>query len=320
MYNPLDQFEIVNLISVYAFILGNKQLTVNNIGLYMTVSLYIAISINIITTNYDKIISNKIAPKSIPLPYPFVKFTNKSIIGKDFITILIAGMAITIPKSALSIVKNFGIAFLLGVPIFQTFTVYAQPYNLPNLNDVFPDNIDIAHFDPFALFHPQFPHLRLPDVFNFPNRDMPVETLIAQRDEALNILPVWLETIRLSQNFILYNFGGYDLYLHYTYGINPYMDCTHLENIPVQDWTERHHELNRLLNRHNGLYGGTYRWFEQVVIIDDILNNTNYYDIYGPTRPYLIETAEGPATRFQALINEWHSLIMTFILRRRYFL
>ena len=58
LYSPLDQFEIRNLISVNAPILANLHLSVNNIGLYMAISIYIALVLNLITTNYDKIVSN----------------------------------------------------------------------------------------------------------------------------------------------------------------------------------------------------------------------------------------------------------------------
>jgi uncharacterized coiled-coil protein SlyX len=36
--------------------------------------------------------------------------------GKNLVSIIIAGLIITIPSSYLSIVKNFGVGFLLGVP------------------------------------------------------------------------------------------------------------------------------------------------------------------------------------------------------------
>lgn len=57
-YSPLDQFEIRDLISVNAPLLANIHLSINNIGLYLTISIYITLVLNIITRNYDKIVSN----------------------------------------------------------------------------------------------------------------------------------------------------------------------------------------------------------------------------------------------------------------------
>jgi hypothetical protein len=57
--SPLDQFEIKNLISLNAPIFGNISISINNIGLYLAIGAFIALIINIISTNYNKIISNK---------------------------------------------------------------------------------------------------------------------------------------------------------------------------------------------------------------------------------------------------------------------
>lgn len=59
--SPLEQFEIRNLLSVEAPILGNFSLSLTNIGLYLTLSGYIIIMLMILSTNYDKIISNKVS-------------------------------------------------------------------------------------------------------------------------------------------------------------------------------------------------------------------------------------------------------------------
>lgn len=47
-------------------------------------------------------------------PYAFISLSLES--GKNLVSIIIAGLIITIPSSYLSIVKNFGVGFLLGVP------------------------------------------------------------------------------------------------------------------------------------------------------------------------------------------------------------
>lgn len=56
--SPLDQFEIRNLISINAPILGDLNLSLTNIGLYLTISAFLILSLNVFTTNYNKIVSN----------------------------------------------------------------------------------------------------------------------------------------------------------------------------------------------------------------------------------------------------------------------
>jgi len=57
--SPLNQFEIRNLISLDAPILGNVHISLSNIGLYLTTGVLLILSLNILATNYNKIISNK---------------------------------------------------------------------------------------------------------------------------------------------------------------------------------------------------------------------------------------------------------------------
>ena len=57
--NPLDQFEIRNLISLDAPILGNTHISLTNIGLYLVIVAFLVLSISIMATNYNKIICNR---------------------------------------------------------------------------------------------------------------------------------------------------------------------------------------------------------------------------------------------------------------------
>jgi F-type H+-transporting ATPase subunit a len=57
--SPLDQFEIRNLLSLDAPILANMHLSLTNIGLYLTVGTFLILSLNILATNYNKIVSDK---------------------------------------------------------------------------------------------------------------------------------------------------------------------------------------------------------------------------------------------------------------------
>lgn len=56
--NPLDQFEIRDLLSFNAQILGDINLSITNIGLYLIIGVFLALNLNILATNYEKIGSN----------------------------------------------------------------------------------------------------------------------------------------------------------------------------------------------------------------------------------------------------------------------
>jgi len=56
--SPLDQFEIRNLLSIDAPVLGNLHLSITNIGLYLTIGAFIVLILNVLATNYNKVVSN----------------------------------------------------------------------------------------------------------------------------------------------------------------------------------------------------------------------------------------------------------------------
>ncbi len=56
--SPLDQFEIINLLSLDAPILANLHISLTNIGLYLTVAAFITLTINLVATNYNKVVAN----------------------------------------------------------------------------------------------------------------------------------------------------------------------------------------------------------------------------------------------------------------------
>lgn len=58
-------------------------------------------------------------------PYVFVKVIKENNI-KDFVTVLIGGILITIPSCYLSKVKIFGIGFLLGLPIIVNLVAFTN--------------------------------------------------------------------------------------------------------------------------------------------------------------------------------------------------
>ena len=57
--SPLDQFDIRNLINLELNILGNLQISLTNIGLYLTISAGLVLAINLLATNYNKIVANE---------------------------------------------------------------------------------------------------------------------------------------------------------------------------------------------------------------------------------------------------------------------
>ena len=59
--SPLDQFEINNLLSLDAPILANLHISLTNVGLYLTITACVALIINLIVTNYSKIIANSLS-------------------------------------------------------------------------------------------------------------------------------------------------------------------------------------------------------------------------------------------------------------------
>jgi F-type H+-transporting ATPase subunit a len=57
--SPLNQFEIRNLLGIDAPIIGNIQISLTNIGLYLTTGAFIILSLNLLAINYNKIVSNR---------------------------------------------------------------------------------------------------------------------------------------------------------------------------------------------------------------------------------------------------------------------
>ncbi len=57
--SPLSQFEIRDLLSIDAPILGNLHISITNIGLYLTIGAFFLLVINLLSTNYNRLVSNK---------------------------------------------------------------------------------------------------------------------------------------------------------------------------------------------------------------------------------------------------------------------
>ena len=56
--SPLDQFEVRNLLSLDAPILGNLSISLTNIGLYLTIGGYLVFMISLLSSNNNRIVPN----------------------------------------------------------------------------------------------------------------------------------------------------------------------------------------------------------------------------------------------------------------------
>ena len=56
--SPLDQFEIRDLFSLKANLIGNINLSLTNIGLYLSIGAFIILTYSLLSTNNNKIIPN----------------------------------------------------------------------------------------------------------------------------------------------------------------------------------------------------------------------------------------------------------------------
>ena len=59
VFSPLDQFEVRDLLSLDLPILGYFHISITNIGFYLTLGALFIIALNLLSTNYNKLVSNK---------------------------------------------------------------------------------------------------------------------------------------------------------------------------------------------------------------------------------------------------------------------
>jgi hypothetical protein len=57
--SPLDQFEVRDLLSIDLPIIGNLHFSLTNIGLYLTVGFIFILILSLLSTNYNRLVSNK---------------------------------------------------------------------------------------------------------------------------------------------------------------------------------------------------------------------------------------------------------------------
>jgi hypothetical protein len=56
--SPLDQFEIRDLLSLDAPILGNLHFSITNIGLFLTLGGFFILCLSLLSTNYNRLVGN----------------------------------------------------------------------------------------------------------------------------------------------------------------------------------------------------------------------------------------------------------------------
>ena len=138
--SPLDQFEIRDLLSIDAPILGNLHISITNIGLYLIIGVFFILTLNILSTNYNKlvgnnwsisqeslyatihsIVTNQINPRNGQIYFPFLYAL--------FIFILINNLIGMVPYSFAStshfiLTFSFSFSIVLGATIlgFQIHT------------------------------------------------------------------------------------------------------------------------------------------------------------------------------------------------------
>lgn len=58
-FSPLDQFNIRNLLSIDGPVLADANISLTNIGLYLSIATLIIVNMSFLTTNGDRLLSNR---------------------------------------------------------------------------------------------------------------------------------------------------------------------------------------------------------------------------------------------------------------------
>ena len=131
--SPLDQFEIRNILSLDATILGNAQISLTNIGLYLTIGVFLILSLNLLATNYNKVVSNTWSISQESIYFTIHSIVTNQINGKNgqmyfpfiytlFVFILINNLIGMIPYSFAS-TSHFILTFALSFTVVLGATI-----------------------------------------------------------------------------------------------------------------------------------------------------------------------------------------------------
>ena len=131
--SPLDQFEIRDLVSLDAPVFGYLHISITNIGLYLILAGSILLVINLLSTNYNKLVSNNWSISQESLYATIHSIVTNQINGKNglsyfpfiytlFVVILINNLVGMIPYSFAS-TSHFVLTFSLSFTIVLGATI-----------------------------------------------------------------------------------------------------------------------------------------------------------------------------------------------------
>ena len=131
--SPLDQFEIRDLLSLNAPVLGNLHLSLTNIGLYLTIATFLILTLNVLATNFNKLVSNNWSISQESLYATIHSIVTNQINAKKgqiyfpfiytlFIFILINNLIGMIPYSFAS-TSHFALTFALSFTVVLGATI-----------------------------------------------------------------------------------------------------------------------------------------------------------------------------------------------------
>ena len=131
--SPLDQFEIRDLLSLDLPVLGYFHFSITNIGFYLTIGLVFIIIIYLLSSNYDKLVSNKWSASQESLYDTILSIVTNQINSKKgqiyfpfiftlFIFVLINNLIGMVPYSFAS-TSHFVLTFALSFTIVLGATI-----------------------------------------------------------------------------------------------------------------------------------------------------------------------------------------------------
>nr|YP_009262104.1 ATP synthase F0 subunit a [Chrysoporthe deuterocubensis]AMX22179.1 ATP synthase F0 subunit a [Chrysoporthe deuterocubensis] len=131
--SPLEQFEIRDLLSLDAPIFGNLHISITNIGFYLTIAGLFILVMNLLSTNYNKLVSNNWSISQESLYATIHSIVTNQINGKNgqlyfpfiytlFIVILINNLVGMVPYSFAS-TSHFVLTFSLSFTIVLGATI-----------------------------------------------------------------------------------------------------------------------------------------------------------------------------------------------------
>nr|YP_009262162.1 ATP synthase F0 subunit 6 [Chrysoporthe cubensis]AMX22237.1 ATP synthase F0 subunit 6 [Chrysoporthe cubensis] len=131
--SPLEQFEIRDLLSLDAPIFGNLHISITNIGFYLTIAGLFILVMNLLSTNYNKLVSNNWSISQESLYATIHSIVTNQINGKSgqlyfpfiytlFIVILINNLVGMVPYSFAS-TSHFVLTFSLSFTIVLGATI-----------------------------------------------------------------------------------------------------------------------------------------------------------------------------------------------------